>query len=383
MTILKGMTWDHTRGYLSVAATAQRYHELYPEIEIQWEKRSLKHFGEFPVHKLMDDFDLMVIDHPYIGYAAKYEVFLPISDSLATDYLLDQSANSVGDSYRSYEWNKKLWALPIDAATPVAAWRADLAEKKGWVVPKTWEELLEGCDRGFVDVVMEDINALMNWYGMILAVGETPFQNESAIASEAAGVEALELLKELVRRGDPQKNKHNPIQSLNLLSSSANTEKIYSIFPYGYSNYSKRGYDDFPLVFGELPTFRGKPLRTTIGGTGIAISSKSRHPEIAIDYARYTASPEIQRTLFTDAGGQPAHRKAWVDAENNRLSYQFFKNTLPILDRSFLRPRYVGYDQFQEHAGQVINRTLYGSQTTIETYEELNRLYRLSLKEAL
>ncbi len=383
MTTLKGMTWNHTRGFLSVVATAQRYQEIHPEVEIIWEKRSLKHFGEFPVHRLMDDYDLMVIDHPYVGYAAKHSVFYPISDYLDRAYLEDQSKHTVGASYRSYEWNDKLWALPIDAATPVGAWRPDLLSAKGGSLPQSWEELLEWCDQGIVDVVMEDINALMNWYGFIQVWGETPFNSTSLICSEEVAIRALSSMKELVKRGDPEGRRHNPIESLNLLSSHANKKKIYSLFPYGYSNYSKRGYADHLLEFGELPTFLGKPFKTTIGGTGIAISAKTKHLKEAVDYSRYTASSEIQRTLFTDAGGQPAHRQAWTDQENNRLSLDYFNRTLPILDRAFLRPRYAGYDQFQEHAGPVINQFLYGSANEKETIQELESLYQSSQKEAL
>lgn len=382
-TLLKGMTWNHTRGFVSVVATAQRYHELHSEVEIVWEKRSLKEFGEYPVHRLMDDYDLMVIDHPYTGFAARHQVFYPVSEGLSQDYLRDQKENSVGLSYPSYEWEGKLWALPIDAATPVAAWRPDLLQKNKLIPPQTWEELLDWCDRGWVDVVMEDINALMNFYGIIIAHGERPFASEGRICSPEVGALSLSTLKELVRRGDPEKNKHNPIESLNRLSSSENSTKIYSLFPYGYSNYSKRGYADHLLQFGDLPTFQGKPMVTTIGGTGMAISAKSKNLSMALDYARFTASEEIQRTLFTDVGGQPAHRKAWLDSENNRLSLDYFKKTLPVLDRSFLRPRYSGYDQFQEHAGPVINACLYDDINEKETVLKLEELYQKSLKELL
>ncbi len=377
------MTWNHTRGFVSAVTTAQRYHELHPNVEIVWEKRSLKQFGEFPVHQLMDDYDLMIIDHPYIGYAAKYGVFHSISDHLPSEFLKDQRENSVGVSYSSYEWEGKLWALPIDAATPVAAWRPDLLKKFDLHLPKNWNEILEWCDRGWVDVVMEDINALMNFYGWIVTLGESPFSSRTQIVSEEKGIEALRILKELVRRGDPKGNRHNPIESLNLLSSKSNTEKIYSLFPYGYSNYSKRGYADHLLQFGDLPLYNGKPMVSTIGGTGIAVSAKTKNLSSAIDYARFMAEPEVQRTIFTDSGGQPGHRTAWLDEENNRLSLNYFKATLPTLDRAYLRPRYAGYDQFQEHAGPVINACLYGTVTEKETVQKLDNLYQQSLQEAI
>jgi multiple sugar transport system substrate-binding protein len=38
----KGIIWDHSRGHTAIIARAQRFHELHPNVEITWEKRSLK-----------------------------------------------------------------------------------------------------------------------------------------------------------------------------------------------------------------------------------------------------------------------------------------------------------------------------------------------------
>ena len=67
---LNGITWDHTRGYVSVVATAQRFHELHPHVEIIWHKRSLQEFADAPIQKLVEKYDLLVIDHPWAGFAA-------------------------------------------------------------------------------------------------------------------------------------------------------------------------------------------------------------------------------------------------------------------------------------------------------------------------
>lgn len=64
---LRAITWNHTRGYLPMVARAQRFSELHPEIEIDWDKRSLQEFADFPVSKLAQQFDLLVIDHPFCG----------------------------------------------------------------------------------------------------------------------------------------------------------------------------------------------------------------------------------------------------------------------------------------------------------------------------
>jgi hypothetical protein len=53
-----------------MVATAQRFCETHPEVEIAWEKRSLQEFADYPIPKLAEQFDLLVIDHAFVGYAA-------------------------------------------------------------------------------------------------------------------------------------------------------------------------------------------------------------------------------------------------------------------------------------------------------------------------
>jgi multiple sugar transport system substrate-binding protein len=121
---LTGITWNHTRGFVPMVATAQRFTDEHPDVTISWRTRSLKDFGDFPIERLAEEFDLLIIDHPFAGYAAAHDVLLPLDQHLPEAYLGDQAANSVGRSYESYLAGDHLWALPVDAATPVAGWRA-------------------------------------------------------------------------------------------------------------------------------------------------------------------------------------------------------------------------------------------------------------------
>ena len=53
-----------------MVATAQRFHELNPEVSIEWSVRSLQAFADEPLARLVESFDLLVIDHPSICAAA-------------------------------------------------------------------------------------------------------------------------------------------------------------------------------------------------------------------------------------------------------------------------------------------------------------------------
>jgi len=96
-----------------MVATAQRYCELHPGVEITWEKRSLQQFGDYPIEKLAEEFDLVVIDHPFVGHADAHGTLLALDEYLPQGFLFDQSKQSVGKSYESYLYGAHLVEAPV------------------------------------------------------------------------------------------------------------------------------------------------------------------------------------------------------------------------------------------------------------------------------
>ncbi len=90
--------------------------------------------------------------------------------------------------------------------------------------------------------------------------------------------------------------------------------------------------------------------------------------------------PTYQRTQYVENGGQPGHRAAWVDAENNRRTRDYFMATLPCLDRAYLRPRYPGSLAFQDRdgGGVPIRAFMMDGGDPRAVMETLNRMYRAS-----
>jgi multiple sugar transport system substrate-binding protein len=119
-----------------------------------------------------------------------------------------------------------------------------------------------------------------------------------------------------------------------------------------------------------------------IGGAGIGISAHSEQRELALEYASYLASPEIQRGLYVESGGQPGHRSAWLDAAANELSTGFFRDTLPGLDAGYLRPRYDGQLRVQNEGGDLTCAHLRDGGDPNRLLDRLDDLYRRSLDGA-
>lgn len=303
MIELNGITWNHTRGYLPMVATAQRFSELNPDVYIHWQKRSLQAFADAPLADLATRFDLLVIDHPSIGEAAELELLLPLDQHLPAESLADQARNSVGQSHASYNYEGHQYALAIDAATPVAGYRADLLVRAKAEPPRTWSELLALAHRGLVTVPAIPIDSLMNLFMLANALDDEPFTRSGEVIGESAGKRALKMLRELVQLGARGSLERNPIATWQLLCES---DKVaYCPFAYGYSNYSRRGYAANVLTTAGLVRLDPKspPLRSTLGGAGLAVSKSTKHPEAALAYAQFVAGPEIQSTIYANAGG--------------------------------------------------------------------------------
>jgi multiple sugar transport system substrate-binding protein len=380
--VLRAITWGHTRGYLPMVATAQRYNELHPDVRIDWHIRSLQSFADDSITTLSANYDLIVMDHPSVGEAAAHGIFIPLDDFLSEQVLRDQSNNSVGASHASYHIAGHQWALAVDAAAPVAASRPDILEANGFEEPATWDDMLELARAGLVALAGLPLDCLMHWYSLCINEGQTPFTAAATIVDEEVGIAALAAVKQLTMICGESSLTRNPIAAYELMTTS--DRYGYSPLAYGYSNYCRSGYSitsGSPLLFGPPPKRLGKSLSTTLGGAGLAISARCSGLTLdaALNYAQFVASGPIQTGLFTASGGQPGYRGAWLDAENNRITRNFFMRTLETLDCAYVRPRHARAIEFQTRATAVMDahlRSRLSSQEALEALNELDRQLR-------
>lgn len=374
--VLKGITWGHSRGLVPLQAVSQRFSELHPGVEIQWSKRTLQEFADFPIEKLTTQYDLLIIDHPWVGRASALVCVLPLDQHLSSSFLKDQYLHSIGHSHESYYYNGHQWALAIDAATPVASYRKDLLDQHQETIPQTWEEVLTLAEAGRVAVPAIPIDLLMNFYGFCIARGALPFQSDSIVVDDEIGKAALETMFELYRLVDPVMFQANPIKVAELMTQS--DQYWYCPFAYGYSNYSREGYAPHLLHYTDVVRYGSEKIKTTLGGTGLAVSAYSENKALALEFAQMVASPSIQQTLYGFHGGQPGHAAAWDAEALNVHTHQYFRNTRPTLDRAYMRPRYNGYLHFQDHAGDPVQACMQGKLTPEKALEKINELYRWS-----
>lgn len=383
MIELRGVSWDHPRGHDCVVAAAASYMAENPEVRIVWETRSLQAFADEPVERLAERYDLLIIDHPFVGRAAASGCLLPLDEHLDAVYLADQARHSVGPSHASYGYGGHQWGLASDAAGHVCAYRPDLLEPMGGL-PRTWDDVLRLAERrrrqptAQVALPLIPVDAYCAFCSVCAALGEGPFGSPARTVERAVGREALGMLRALRDVAHPESLHRNPPRLLDLM---ATTDEIaYVPILFGYSNYARPGFRPHLIRFGPVPTTGGGPPRGGIlGGAGIAVSAATANPAAAAAYAAHVASPAVQRGVYFAAGGQPGHRAAWLDGGINAAASGFFRDTLETLDNAYLRPRYDGYLAVQEGGGEAIHRWLVEDDPApAPLLDDLDALYRAS-----
>ncbi len=377
--IIKGITWDHSRAFPPLVAVAQRYEELHLGVRVHWEKRTLDEFGHKPIDELIHDYDLIVIDHPWAGFCFDRNLVLDLKPILSEEHWNDLEKNCIGSSFESYVFDNQLLAIPIDAATPVPSWRPDLVEKKRLSLPQTWEELIVLADQGHVVMPGFDADIFLNWLMLLHALDARPFQNKDSIVDKNKGIEAAELLKRLAEPMPREIKNWNPISIAELMT--RQNQFVYNPFAYSYNNYSRPSFVRHPLRFGNLVTLHNKPLRSILGGTGIAISAGCNEVALAVDFSLYCASAATQSNIYTYAGGQPVRREAWENDMLKFFSGHFFEGSFESHQNALIRPRYNGFVDLQKRAGSIIQQFVLGDISSSKMWETIEHVHHQSYQQ--
>jgi multiple sugar transport system substrate-binding protein len=367
---LRGMTWDHPRGYDPLLACSAAWQER-TGVRVEWERRSLQDFESFPVAQLAERYDLIVIDHPHVGQITREQCLVPLDNGM--DHLASLGRDYVGASLASYVWEGRLWALPIDAAAQVQAWRPDRLASP----PTEWRLMLQLAAAGEVLCPLRPPHDLMALFTLSGLSGSPARVNGPELLAPAAAI-AYELLRELTALLDPVCLAMDPIAVLERMSQ-PDSRCIASPLIYGYVSYSHPGgtVGRAAVAFGDLlPLTTGsRPIGSALGGTGIAVSARSPQRQAAIDFAYWVAGREAQRGPYLAGGGQPASAAAWEDAAANNAALDFYRNTRATLEGAWLRPRHAGYMQFQHAASERLRRALESGESARTVLGAINRLF--------
>lgn len=376
MVTLRGIAWDHPRGRQAVEASSAPYKEK-TGVNVEWQARSLKDFGDAPIDKLADEYDLLIFDHPHCGLADKTGCLLKLEDYIDTDTMQTLADQSAGPSHISYLYNNHQWGLAIDAAMQAASYRPDLYEGD---FPRTWNGVVELGKRldgtgKYIAIPLVPTDCICSFLSLCAAFGDPPGTDDSGalLTNDNTGIQALETLIALKNVAHPNALMWNPIWMYDHMS--VENDVVYCPLAFTYTNYARDGYSDKLIQFTNIPGVKGSIL----GGAGFGVSSKCQHPQEAVDYGVWLCGGEVQSGFYVDEGGQPGNRLAWESDRANTITHNFFKDTYDTLDNAYVRPRHHGYHVFQEESGKAIHAMLKDNTDPATCLEAVKALYAASL----
>ncbi|MFC5791529.1 extracellular solute-binding protein [Agromyces tardus] len=368
MARYRGLTWDHPRGRDALEAAARDAVDARGEALIAWAVHPLEGFESSPIEELAAAYDVIVLDHPHLGDALAAGALQPLDGVFEASWLEGLAAASVGPSHRSYVLDGALWALPLDAATQVAASVPELVPE----APRTWGEVDELAVRQPVALSLAGPHALLSFASLCVALGEEPATVAGAgFVSAATGADALERMTRLARSAPAGSATLNPIGLLDRMR----RERDIAYVPLVYG-YVTAATGPGALRFDDAPAATpGGRRGSTIGGTGIALSARCRPHADLVAHLRWLLEPAAQTGFIPPHAGQPSLRAAWTDAGVNAAAGGFYRSTLATIEDAWVRPRVAGYVPFQSAASAILRDAIAGRTDAAAAIERVNALF--------
>jgi multiple sugar transport system substrate-binding protein len=250
----------------------------------------------------------------------------------------------------SGEYNGKLYAAPNNTNVQLLWYRKDLVPTP----PKTWDEMIQQSQQlkaqGKTPYQILTMGA--QYEGLVVlfntlvasAGGHVVSEDGKTAIMDAGTVKALEVMKKLATSGVTSPSFSNSIEDDVRLAYQNNTGAFELNWPYVWASMTGDAPDiakntawaPYPAIDASTPAV------TTIGGSNMAVSSFSKHPDLAFDAIKCLRGPESQLTLAVKAGQAPSIESVYSDPQMDK-AYPMKAVLLDELKKSAPRPRTPAY----------------------------------------
>jgi multiple sugar transport system substrate-binding protein len=388
---LRGRTWASKRGHGGLAASAAAYEQIHPNVRVEWEQLgfdelfydSRRQFESGSV-----DFDLMMLDHPWVGEYAVNGWLVDMEALLTSEQRRDLEADADRSSLKAYRYEGRLWSLPTDGACQILAFRPDLVGMAVDQLPGDWDSFLalgeslhEPPDRCAYTHQFGGPNHFLTLLGIAAALGDNPYTEPSRGIDRDAGTRGLDILRRVWELSiesqveSPDKLEHRTFPLMMAEDRAAMCPGVFAYITY-YGGEGER-----QLGIADMPVMPETGKRTSLlGGMGLAIASASPQRDAAWEYATFVMSREVQGGVFVENGGQPGRVSALTSGYANDACAGFGPVLAAALDDCYVRPTPPGWHRAERAGGDVVSRFLSGEIAAQETLAELDRVIGAILK---
>ncbi|MFF8633407.1 ABC transporter substrate-binding protein [Streptomyces pilosus] len=261
---------------------------------------------------------------------------------------------------RTATWKDKLYAVPYNTNVQLLWYREDLVPTP----PKTWSEMLDMsrdlARRGephYVEIQGAQYEGLTVWFNSLLNSAGGSILNPAATEPSLGppAVRAASVMRDLAGSPAADPSLPNQMEDQNRLAMESGVAAFELNYPFVYPSMrsnNPRLFENFRWA--PYPRVdAGRPARPTIGGIDLAVSSYSRHPDLAFDAALCLRNRENQLTAALE-GGLPPTLRALYDEPEFMKQYPFSKEVLASLESASVRPVTPAY----QNVSIVVSHTL-------------------------
>ena len=291
--------------------------------------------------------DVLSIYSSQAGIWINHGALLPL-DELAAD--LDRGAYYPG-AIQNFEWEGRLYALPIEMALYAMVYSVDRLEERGippedWPQPgvsQPWPEFKALMDR----LTLRDASGDLSQYGM----GNSFFDANGVLVPLYGGDfldRRINPTAPTVRGNEPLRRALVDIWTTQYADRVLVPTSVFKTAGIGGDNvlYSPnvasaylgpwvlRGLHEAGLRYRTSPLPGAPELAQTMTVNGVGVSKDSEHPAEAWAFVRFLAGPEAQRRIARELRGVPALRAAAPALVDNRFGVPGLEAYLVGLERA-------------------------------------------------
>jgi multiple sugar transport system substrate-binding protein len=222
----------------------------------------------------------------------------------------------------SATYNDKLYAAPNNTNVQLLWYRKDLVPEP----PKTWDEMIdaslklkqEGKPYQVLTMGAQYEGLVVLFNNLVASAGGNVVSEDGKTAVMDEGtVKALQVMQRFATAGVTSPSFTNQIEDDVRLAFQGGGGAFQLNWPYVYSALQSDAPQLAPNVtWARYPGIDANtPSRVTIGGSNMAVSSYSRHPDLAFDAVKCLRNADNQKILAIKAGQPPTIESVYADPE--------------------------------------------------------------------
>jgi trehalose transport system substrate-binding protein len=307
--------------------------------------------------------DLLLLDNIHLAPYVEKRLLLDLTPYQA---LIDPAVDA--SLVTPLTFHDRLMFFPGRPNVQITYYNTDVFDGRTYAIPETWDALLDVAKRlkaayhvGKVTVHGTlDTNTTAQVFEFVTAAG-----GEITTLNDAGSVKAFTFLQELSPYLSPESKRANWNTTNKFLSEE--TVFLARNWPVGMQVIVQQNRKTNIQAYA---TWAGPAGRATmIGGDVIAIPKRAPHQELALTFARYLMSREVQTRLVTELGWPPIRS----DALGNVPAWQqgFFKAVMDALRDGHYRPAIMGWSAVDKYVNLAFRDIVMDGrdvQTTLDTY---------------